>query len=54
MQSSHDARLMFGLRPSDLEEIISILESFPQIEEANVFGSHAKGNYREGSGVESL
>ena len=52
MQSAHDARLIFGLRPSDLEEIISNLESFPQIEEAKVFGSRAKGNYREGSDVD--
>jgi predicted nucleotidyltransferase len=39
----------FGLRQSDLQNIIKILEQFNNISEAILFGSRAKGNYRHGS-----
>ena len=42
----------FGLRPSDIEIIIAVLRGFPQVSEAMIFGSRAKGNYRNGSDVD--
>ncbi len=42
----------FGLRQSDLKNIIKILEQFNNISEAVLFGSRAKGNYRHGSDVD--
>lgn len=43
---------MFGLKPSHIESICAILQSFPEIEEAVIFGSRAKGNFRKGSDVD--
>jgi predicted nucleotidyltransferase len=42
----------FGLRHGDLEMICRILEKQPMIEQALIFGSRAKGNYRPGSDVD--
>ena len=42
----------FGLKESDLENIISILQQQPEVEEAIIFGSRAKGNFRIGSDVD--
>ena len=42
----------FGLRQSDLESIIEVLLKFDNIGEAIIFGSRAKGNYRQGSDVD--
>lgn len=41
-----------GLLPRDLDEIIAILKGFPEIEQAVVFGSRAKGTYKPGSDVD--
>ncbi len=41
-----------GLSRQDHSEIIAILRKFPTIEEAIVFGSRAKGNYKQGSDVD--
>lgn len=42
----------FGLKDSDLKTIIKILENYPQIEQALIFGSRAKGNFKPGSDVD--
>jgi predicted nucleotidyltransferase len=41
-----------GLDNSDLENIKAILASIPEVEKAIVYGSRAKGGYREGSDVD--
>ena len=41
----------FGLLDSDLESIISLLNTY-FIKEAYIFGSRAKGNYKNGSDVD--
>ena len=41
-----------GLLKRDLEEIYNALRSFPEIEEAILFGSRAKGNYKPGSDID--
>jgi len=43
---------MFGLLQSDIESIVSILQNENAIEEAIIFGSRAKGNFRNGSDVD--
>ncbi len=42
----------FGLREQDLYEIIALFQRFPAIDEAIIFGSRAKGNYKKGSDVD--
>lgn len=42
----------FGLGKADLVEIIDVFKTVPEIEEAVIFGSRAKGNYRKGSDVD--
>jgi len=41
-----------GLSKRDLDEITDALRSFPEIEEAILFGSRAKGCYKPGSDVD--
>lgn len=42
----------FGLLLSDMESIISILKLQPKVEKAIVFGSRAKGNFKDSSDVD--
>ena len=44
--------MKFGLDQADLSYIISVIEEFPEIRQAIIFGSRAKGNYRVGSDVD--
>jgi predicted nucleotidyltransferase len=41
-----------GLKENEIEEIKKIFESFPEVEEAVLFGSRAKGNYKPGSDID--
>ena len=41
-----------GLRQPDLDIVLSVLSEFPNIKEAVIFGSRAKGNFRNGSDVD--
>lgn len=41
-----------GLLQSDVDEILAVLREFPEIDSAYIFGSRAKGNYRNGSDVD--
>ncbi len=43
---------MFGIYPKSYEEILSIIEDCPSIDEVIIYGSRAKGNYREGSDID--
>jgi len=42
----------FGLQQGDLNEIVRILDTFPEIEEAILFGSRAKGTFKKGSDID--
>ena len=42
----------FGLKDGDMETIIAVLKKYPQIEQALIFGSRAKGDYKHGSDVD--
>lgn len=42
----------YGLKENTILRIQSILANFPQIEEAILYGSRAKGNYKNGSDID--
>ena len=41
-----------GLQETTIEKICSVLASHPQIEKALLYGSRAKGNYKNGSDID--
>ena len=43
---------MFGLYPKSYKEILKIIEDCESIDEVIIYGSRAKGNYREGSDID--
>ncbi len=42
----------YGLKQEDIAEILRQINKFPQIEEVYLFGSRAKGNFKQGSDVD--
>lgn len=43
---------MFGIYPKNYQEIQRIIENCLSIDEVIIYGSRAKGNYREGSDID--
>ena len=43
---------MFGLSDKIISDIKRVLTGFPKIDEALIYGSRAKGNYREDSDID--
>jgi len=48
----NDLSTQFGLKPSVIEKIRGVLREYPQIEQVLLYGSRAKGNYRQGSDID--
>ncbi|WP_162339639.1 nucleotidyltransferase domain-containing protein [Cyclobacterium salsum] len=44
--------MKFGLNSSTLQKLQSVFEKYREIEEVLIYGSRAKGNYREGSDID--
>lgn len=44
--------MKFGLNEVTINKINSVFEKHPEIEEVIIYGSRAKGNYREGSDID--
>ena len=42
----------FGLKENIIEKVNEIFSSFPQVEEAVIYGSRAKGNYKPNSDID--
>jgi predicted nucleotidyltransferase len=42
----------FGLDQDTIDKINSVFVKYPEIEEVIIYGSRAKGNYREGSDID--
>ena len=42
----------FGLSPATIEQIQGVLAHYPAVEQAILYGSRAKGNYRAGSDID--
>ncbi len=45
-------RNKLGLLDTDMEAIVSVLSRQPKVNEAIIFGSRAKGNFKNGSDVD--
>ena len=43
---------VFGLSSKEIAQILKILNQYPSVDKAIVFGSRAKGNYRNASDVD--
>jgi len=46
--------MSFGLPDSLIEKINNILQNHSEVEEVLIYGSRAKGNYREGSDIDMV
>ena len=44
--------LHFGLRETTIQKISAVLARYPQVEQAVLYGSRAKGNYKNGSDID--
>ena len=44
--------LRFGLKESTIQQINAVFSCYPDIEKAVIYGSRAKGNYRNGSDID--
>ena len=42
----------YGLKPDAIAKINGVLAAHPEIEQAILYGSRAKGNYRDGSDID--
>jgi uncharacterized protein len=49
---SETEKLPFGLKKNTIERINSVFSGHPQIGEVIIYGSRAKGNYRNGSDID--
>jgi len=44
--------MKFGLTESTIEKICGVFAGYPQVEKAVLYGSRAKGNYKNGSDID--
>lgn len=44
--------MKYGLPQSTIQKIRAVLSRYPQVEKAILYGSRAKGNYRNGSDID--
>jgi len=44
--------MKYGLPQAACEKICNVLSRYPQVEQAILYGSRAKGNYKNGSGID--
>lgn len=44
--------MRFGLTENTISSILNVLKKYPQIDEVILYGSRAKGNFREGSDID--
>ena len=42
----------FGLKDTTIQKICGVLRRYPQVEKAILYGSRAKGNYKNGSDID--
>ncbi len=52
MMQTDETVKRFGLKESTINEIISVFAKYPKIEKVLLYGSRAKGNYRNGSDID--
>jgi len=44
--------MKYGLQEATIRRICAVLSSYPQVERAVLYGSRAKGNYKNGSDID--
>lgn len=44
--------MKYGLPQSAIQQICAVLRRYPQVEQAILYGSRAKGNYKNGSDID--
>ena len=44
--------MKFGLKETTIEQICSVLAKYPQVEKAILYGSRAKGDFKNGSDID--
>ena len=44
--------MTYGLRESTIQKICAVFARYPQVDKAVLYGSRAKGNYRNGSDID--
>lgn len=44
--------LRFGLKESTIQKICTVFSHYPQVEKVVLYGSRAKGNYKNGSDID--
>ena len=44
--------MQFGLKQTTIDKINSVFEKYPDVEQVIIYGSRAKGNYRNGSDID--
>ncbi|MFN3531081.1 MAG: nucleotidyltransferase domain-containing protein [Candidatus Brocadia sp.] len=44
--------MRFGLKETTIQKICAVLAHYPQVEKAVLYGSRAKGNYKNGSDID--
>lgn len=44
--------LPFGLKEATIQQICAVLARYPQVEQAVLYGSRAKGNFKRGSDID--
>lgn len=44
--------LRFGLQPETINKLVSVFRNNPRVEQVLIYGSRAKGNYRNGSDLD--
>jgi len=51
MKAENELR-RFGLKEAIINQIISVFSQYPQVQKVLLYGSRAKGNYRNGSDID--
>lgn len=44
--------MKFGLKETTIQKICGVFAEYPQVEKAVIYGSRAKGNYKNGSDID--
>ena len=52
MMQTEESVIRFGLKESTIEKIISVFVKYTKIKKVLLYGSRAKGNYRNGSDID--
>jgi predicted nucleotidyltransferase len=52
MTTKDSRRNKYGLSQSSVQKICAVLSRYPQVEKAILYGSRAKGNYKNGSDID--